>query len=444
MNIMNIISTHRFAYRNHSITIEQEDYNKESARTPFQKDYDRVIFSNSFRRLSKKTQVHPLSKNDHVHNRMTHSIETASVGRSLGMKAGEFLLRICPEMPYTPYDVASIIQTACLAHDIGNPPFGHAGEEVIKEWFKNCDTKYLELLSEDQKRDFQSFDGNAQSVRTVCRIEHNDVVGMGLTFATIASMVKYPWSASSKLNTGDKFSFFQSEADLIHKVFVKLELIGEQGELLRHPFSYLMEMADDICYALLDLQDAIELEILTIDELENLFIKLCGKSDYEWAVTDGNLNNLQKAAKLVAYSMNNLTQHASFVFEQNFSRIKSGEKIKDLFSLFSDNNLIEGLKEAKSIAKSQVFNEKRKIQLEIGAYNIIGTMLDNLIPMAYEFHTKDKFSFKNQRLMNLLGENSLRKGDDLYTKYQKMIDYIVGMTDNYATYTAHQMSGMGY
>ncbi|MBD3843642.1 MAG: dNTP triphosphohydrolase, partial [Campylobacterales bacterium] len=277
IEIKKLISTKRFYYENNSIVMKEEKYT-EPSRSPFQKDYDRVIFSNAFRRLSKKTQVHPLSKNDHVHNRMTHSLETASVGRSLGMKAGEFLLKES-QLPYTPYDIANIIQTACLAHDIGNPPFGHAGEEVIKEWFKQCDTKYLDRLSSEEKNDFLSLDGNAQSLRIVSKIEHNIHVGMGLTFTTLATLVKYPWSASSIQNTKEKFSYFQSESKSIEAVFEELGLI-QDGNMRRHPFSYLMEMADDICYGLLDIQDAVELHILKLEELESTFVMLCGKSDW--------------------------------------------------------------------------------------------------------------------------------------------------------------------
>ena len=147
-------------------------------RSSFHKDYDRVIFSNSFRRLSNKTQVHPLAKNDHVHNRLTHSLEVASVGRSLGLRAGKFLKDKYEELSIDPYDVAYIIQTACLAHDIGNPPFGHAGEEVIKEWFKrNENKKILKGLTDEEIADFQTLDGNAQSFRIVSQLENSSFEG---------------------------------------------------------------------------------------------------------------------------------------------------------------------------------------------------------------------------------------------------------------------------
>ena len=160
--IKSLLSKKRF----HSKDDFHEDKEEDIYRTSFHRDYDRVIFSNSFRRLSKKTQVHPLSRNDHVHNRLTHSLEVASVGRSLGIQAGEFFKKFDDSI--NPYDVGYIVQTACLAHDIGNPPFGHAGEEVIKEWFfRNKEKIFLKDLNKNELNDFLHLDGNAQSFRIV-------------------------------------------------------------------------------------------------------------------------------------------------------------------------------------------------------------------------------------------------------------------------------------
>ena len=172
---MSLISTKRYDYRQGVFT--QSHY--EPFRSPFLTDYDRIIFSNPFRRLSKKTQVHPLAKNDHVHNRLTHSLEVASVGRSLGLGVGAYLDEHHKLSPFNPYDVAAIVQSACLAHDIGNPPFGHAGEEIIKEWFAlHCEDDIIAReIDESQVRDFLSFDGNAQSFRIVSQLENHGFNG---------------------------------------------------------------------------------------------------------------------------------------------------------------------------------------------------------------------------------------------------------------------------
>lgn len=438
-----LLSAKRYKIKNGKVEIKKEAVlNK--YRTPFHKDYDRIIFSNAFRRLSKKTQVHPLAKNDHVHNRLTHSLEVASVGRSLGLMAGEIIKNEYDDN-INPYDVAYVVQTACLAHDIGNPPFGHAGEEVIKEWFRKEKHQYLlNTLSENEKSDFKNLDGNAQSFRIVSQIENNPFEGgMNLTFATLATLVKYPHSSEGV----EKFSYFQSEKKFFKKLFKTLKLRKDSKLYKRHPFSYLMEAADDICYGLLDIQDALELNIITLEDTKDIFNLLVGEEATKEILETKRNNDIQKLSKLTAFAINNLTEETVKVFQNNIEEIIKGEKfIKDLSSIFEDKNLKNGLKQAKELSNKRVFNEKRKIELELGAYNIIGVLLDNMIRATYELHTKGEknLTFKNRRILELMGENKPSNSDSLYNKYQRVIDYIIGMTDNHATYLAHQLSGMGY
>lgn len=435
--------------RYYSPTEISEDDNEEFYRSSFHKDYDRLIFSNSFRRLSKKTQVHPLSKNDHVHNRLTHSLEVASVGRSLGLRAGNFLKDKVDDS-INPYDIAYIIQTACLAHDIGNPPFGHAGEEVIKEWFKKNKNKYfLKRLKKKERADFQHLDGNAQSFRIVSQIENNLFGGgMNLTFATLGTLVKYPYTSKRCETTGkSKFNYFQSEKDFSELLFNELGLQTENGEFKRHPLSFLMEAADDICYGLLDLQDAYELQIITLEDMEPIFTYLSGKVKMEENYKSDKHTDLQKVSKLVAISMNNLAKHTMEVFENNFSLIVGDKQPKDLIELFTDENMKDGIKAAKKLGTNKIFNEKRKVELELGAYNIIEILLDNLIRATYELHKSQdlsKLSFRDKRAIELMGTEKPEISESLYKMYQRVIDYIVGMTDNYAKHTAHQLIGMGY
>ena len=423
------------------------DKNDDFYRNSFHKDYDRIIFSNSFRRLSKKTQVH-LSKNDHVHNRLTHSLEVASVGRSLGLRAGKFLDEKFPEIEINPYDIAYIVQTACLAHDIGNPPFGHAGEEVIKEWFTNHKKKkYLKKLSKKKMNDFLHLDGNAQSFRIVSQIENNMFLGgMSLTFVTLGTLIKYPYSsANCKISGKSKFNYFQSEKDFFKSVFNELNLVKEDGTYKRHPLSFLMEAADDICYGLLDLQDAFELNIIDENDVRKIFELFCAEEIVS-KVYEENISKLKKVSKLVAISIDKLARHVMEVFENNYDEIISDNQPNDLIEKFSDDRLKKGLKEAKDLAKNKIFNEKRKIELELGAYNIIETLLNNLIPATYELYEKkelSKLSFRNKRALELMGEDLPNEDKSLYTMYQRVIDYIVGMTDNYAKYVANQLNGMG-
>lgn len=423
-----------------------EDSNEEFYRSSYHKDYDRLIFSNSFRRLSRKTQVHPLSTNDHVHNRLTHSLEVASVGRSLGLKAGE-ILKIKDES-INPYDVGYIVQTACLAHDIGNPPFGHAGEEVIKEWFlRNEDKYYLKDLSKEQIEDFQNLDGNAQSFRIVSTLENNRFNGgMNLTFSTLATLVKYPYPSSMCKQKGkSKFNFFQSEAEFFDILFSELNLKNSDGTYRRHPLSYLMEVADDICYGLLDLQDAIELNIITLEDTRDIFNHFIQDSYVLKTFGDERYNKVQKISKLVAMSMNELTKHSMEVFENNLEEILSQHQKNDLLSYFTNEKLKEGLLKSKNLGHTKIFNVQRKVQLELGAYNIIEILLENLILASYELYIKDEkdISFRYKRILELMGEDKPQKSDSLYNMYQRVIDYIVGMTDNYAKYLAQQFIGIG-
>lgn len=433
--------------RYYGISDIRDDDEQKYYRSSFHKDYDRIIFSNSFRRLSKKTQVHPLSKNDHVHNRLTHSLEVASVGRSLGLRAGEFLKNKHPDI--NPYDVAYIIQTACLAHDIGNPPFGHAGEEVIKEWFeKKKEEPFLKELSYDELEDFIHIDGNAQSFRIVSQIENNLFCGgMRLTFATLGALVKYPHASNRcKDIKKSKFNFFQSEAEFFKTLFLELGLVRIDGSYKRHPLSYLMEASDDICYGLLDLQDAVELKIITLKDTKNIFTLICSEDEVDSIYEDNGYSDIKKVSRLVAISIHNLAVHAMKVFEDNFDAIMSDNQPKDLIELFTNEEYKRAIKEAKSLASRKIFNEKRKIELELGAYNIIETLLDNLIHATYDFYKKgdeEELSFRYKRALELMGEDKPQKEQSLYNMYQRVVDYIVGMTDNHAKYVANQLNGMG-
>ena len=422
------------------------DTSDENYRNSYHKDYDRLIFSNAFRRLSKKTQVHPLSNNDHVHNRLTHSLEVASVGRSLGLKAGEMMKNKGVEVD--PHDVAYIIQTACLAHDIGNPPFGHAGEEVIKEWFtKNKDQSFLKSLLDDEINDFQHMDGNAQSFRITSQLEHNPFEGgMHLTFATLGTLVKYPYSSNECKKTGkSKFNHFQSESEFFSILFSELGLKNNDGTYKRHPFSYLMEVADDICYGLLDLQDAFELKIIDKSDVESIFNLLCGEEETKKIYLNHTRSDINKVSKLVSISINNLALHSMDVYENNLDSIVGKDQPKDLISLFSKENLKSGINKAKMLGVDKIFNEKRKVELELGSFNIIETLLDNLIRATYELYTEDEInlSFRNKRVLKLMGSDTPEKSGDLYKMYQRVIDYLVGMTDNHAKYIAGQLNGIG-
>lgn len=253
----------------------------ELGRSPFHKDHDRIIFSGAFRRLGRKTQVHPVSSNDHIHTRLTHSLEVSCVGRSLGMRVGEVLRDELPEW-CSPADLGMIVQSACLAHDIGNPPFGHSGEDAIRCWFQQAAGRgWLDEMTDSQRADFLNFEGNAQGFRVLTQLEYHQFDGgTRLTYATLGTYLKYPWTSRHAEALGykkHKFGCYQNELSLLEQIAQKLDLpkVADQ-RWARHPLVYLMEAADDICYGLIDLEDGLEMELLDYAEVEALLLGLVG------------------------------------------------------------------------------------------------------------------------------------------------------------------------
>ena len=259
-------------------------------RSGFQRDFDRLIFSSAFRRLQNKTQVFPLPGSTFVHNRLTHSLEVASVGRSLGNMVGEKISREIGDKEsdsyeFYKYELANVVAAGCLAHDIGNPAFGHSGEKAISAYFidsakKHIDGKELKsFFSEKEWADISNFEGNANAVRILTHVFKGRLIGgLGLTYTTIASILKYPCEATAidkDFKHRKKFGFFQSQTEAIHAIAAKLGMKREEGEAVvykRHPFVYLVEAADDICYSIIDMEDAHRLGILSHELVKDSFL----------------------------------------------------------------------------------------------------------------------------------------------------------------------------
>ena len=258
------------------------------ARTDFQRDFDRIVFSSAFRRLQDKTQVFPLSQSDYVRTRLTHSLEVSSVGRSLGTMVGDRVIRRHDLKGVYPQDFGAVVAAACLAHDIGNPPFGHAGEDAIRLWFAASATgqAVLETLSEPQRQDFLRFEGNAQGFRIITRLQSPDNRGgMQLTCALLGAFTKYPraaWlSVPSPLGVAfRKFGFYQDDRDLFAEVAGHLGLDEvAPGAWRRHPLAWLVEAADDICYRIIDVEDAFRLQQLRFEDVRDLLLPLTGSAE---------------------------------------------------------------------------------------------------------------------------------------------------------------------
>lgn len=416
----------------------------EIGRSPFHKDHDRIVFAGSFRRLGRKTQVHPLTDNDHIHTRLTHSLEVGCVGRSLGMIAGERLSGRLPAW-ITPADLGVIVQAACLGHDIGNPPFGHAGEYAIRDWFKRAESDgsgLLEGLSPLERQDLLTYEGNAQGFRIVTQVEYNQFRGgMRLTTATLGTMLKYPWTVEHGGAAG-KFGCYQSERELLVEVTERLGLLPQgAGRWCRHPLAWLVEAADDICYALLDLEDGLEMGILRYEEVAEILIQIAGGAPDDYADMQRlGVSQRRRIAALRGAAMERAVNDVGAVFVQHEGELLGGRLRQDLLELCHPD-LGWGVASAKQLARERIFQNERKAKLEIGAYTTLGILLEAFIGAAHELHHTGHSTFKHQRVLALIGENTPRPSWSLYDSYRRMLDFIGGMTDHYAVDLAQEMGG---
>lgn len=425
--------------------LSKKRFNKEvsnasnsDGRSEFHKDYDRIIFSSAFRRLGRKTQVHPLSNNDHIHTRLTHSIEVGSVGRSLGHNIGVYLEEIdCLPNDVSAQEIGAIVQAACLAHDIGNPPFGHAGEYAIRHWFLENGSKLAINMPTDMN-DFNIFEGNAQGFRVVTAIENNyQNGGLKLTYATLGTLIKYPWFSDHELaKTKEKFNFFKSEKNFAEDLMRELGLESPSPNLfLRHPLSYLMEAADDICYKILDIEDALELNILRFDDISTILNNLAGnRGDYQNKSSDND-----RVWRLRSTAIDNLIKKVTDIFKSNYDAIISGNFDGDLISKI-DGIEKTGIDNAKKATKENIFLNRRKIELELGSYETLDRILTAFVDAANEFK-RNQISFKSQRVMDLMGENKFTENMTHHECYLHITDMVSSMTDNYATHVANQLLG---
>lgn len=413
-------------------------------RNPFVQDYDRIIFSSSFRRLAKKTQVHPLVRNDHIHNRLTHSLEVSCVGRSLALLAGQGLAER-GQLPqgYSPEHLGQIIQAACLAHDIGNPPFGHAGEEAIRDWFKDTGhtEHYFKELRPAERADFEAFDGNAQGFRVVNTLENNkDSGGFRLTFPVLASLVKYPCSAHEALGrSSGKFNYYTAEQEIFADIFSTLGLMHD-GRARRHPLSYLLEAADDICYRIIDMEDARELRIITYQDIKDVMAPLLSDSDMDGGRLADMDSDRRRSGMLRTKAMGRIIPSVVQTFLDNYEDIMNGTLQGDLLK-HARQDVADFMAAAKTVFNCKIMNNPQKTALEIGTYTLYKRLLDVFIPACFNFSKKNAMSYQETRALTLMGTNAPAEGECLYTAYLRVLDFVSGMTDDYATFISQQFSG---
>lgn len=403
-------------------------------RSAFEVDYDRLIFSKAFRRLARKTQVHPLAKNDHTHNRLTHSLEVASVGRSLGKAAYFIAQQHEPEfIPANEVEFAELVQAACLAHDIGNTPFGHAGERAIRQWM-NANTHYLLALDSKQRTDLTLYEGNAQAFRIATRSvsEHeqgctNRQGGFGLTAATLATMMKYPWQSDhAYAQSSGKYSAFHDDWPAFEWVMNSTGLLfnDKDDAHCRHPLTYLVEAADDICNAVIDIEDAIDLHILERSDVEASLVQLSG------------LTASNTIAQMRAKAIGTLIEQCLDVFSANYRHIMLGQYRHTLINGIN-TDMLEAFNHLNNIAQEQIYPFQKHEALEQSCNATLASILD----AATKTDTPIEFTNPDSTTMAFVEfhRNLIIKPRPAYQRTMMIMDFVAGMTDNYAVNLAKRL-----
>lgn len=422
----------------------------DDARSQFQIDYDRLIFSSPFRRLQNKTQVFPLPGSVFVHNRLTHSLEVASVGRSLGRifynQTKKDNPNIDTEVPLMS-EVGNIVAAAALAHDLGNPAFGHSGEAAISRYFTNGEGKfYLDQLDEHQKKDFTNFEGNANAIRILTHpFEGKGNGAYALTYATLAAIGKYPCESSiggdkSKLHR-KKYGFFQSEKDIFRKIATELGMMKDSDHPLgyfRHPLTYLVEAADDICYGIIDLEDAHRLQILSFEEVKNLLLPLCNSEKLEQRLQEDLEDDDAKVSLLRAKAISTLIYECSTIFYTAQKEILSGTFNKSLTDALPEQ-YANAWKKIEQISVEKIYNFQSVIAKEVSGYKVMAGLLEEFVPALVN---NDTHYYK--KLVKLIPKQFHTEKTDLYSKVQSVLDFVSGMTDLYAVELYGKIKGISF
>ncbi|MDH1883798.1 deoxyguanosinetriphosphate triphosphohydrolase [Empedobacter sp. GD03797] len=445
---------------NHIYTNQRSNTNDTSdARSEYQRDYDRIIFSSAFRRLQNKTQVFPLPGSVFVHNRLTHSLEVSSVGRSMGNLVGKFIsenYQLTKEsQEFYKYSIHDVISAACLCHDIGNPAFGHSGEDAIASYFDRHETDLKQYFTESEWADLINFEGNANAIRILTQQQNGKSEGgLRLTYSTLAAIAKYPCESVAKDKSQlhrKKFGFFQAQKEAFRTIAEKTNMILEQDSPIiykRHPFVWLVEAADDICYSIIDVEDSQRLGIIDHDKCRKLFLNLVESLDpSQIDKTKNTLKSISDKNDRIAYlrakSINLLTQKSVEVYQNNFDQIVKGEfktALLDVIKNETEQVTKRVLDEIQRFSIENIYNHRSVLEIENAGYNVMSELLSQFIPPILK-DEKERKTFEKKALRLVPAQFLYEKG----TKYQKVmgiLDYVSGMTDNYATELYRRIKGI--
>ena len=426
------------------------------SRTDFQRDFDRIIFSSAFRRLQNKTQVFPLPGSVFVHNRLTHSLEVSSVGRSLGSLAGEFIVQNFENeltedsKNFYLYNLNNVIAAACLCHDIGNPAFGHSGEDAIASFFEKNESELKPKFTEKEWADLVNFEGNANAIRILTHKQTGkDEGGTQLTYTTLASIAKYPCEAIAKKKghvNRKKFGFFQSEKQTFLNIANATKMMVESEEptiFKRHPFVWLVEVADDICYNIIDMEDAHRLGIISTADCENLFMDLIqsinekdAKRSAEKLLLFSNKN--ERISYLRAKVINALINKSTELYQQHFSEIIDGTLNKALLDIFKSES--ESFQEVERFSIEKIYGHRSVVEIENAGYNVMYELLNHFIPPIIKEKSERK-GFEKKALQ-LIPSQFIYEDGTVYEKVLGVLDFVSGMTDNFATDLYRKIKGI--
>ncbi len=420
----------------------------ELSRSAFEQDYDRIIFSHPFRKLQDKTQVHPLPELDFVHTRLTHSLEVSSVGRSLGKRVGEVIIKRHSELnkSFSLFDFGAIVAAASLAHDIGNPPFGHAGEDAISDFFAHHPQgqSFKEKVSETEWHDLIKFEGNAQGFRLLTKNQY----GLKLTFSTLGAFTKYPCPAlfpsrDSSKRSQKKFGFFQTEKELFNEIALQLGLKEKMENVsLRHPLAFLVEAADDICYSIIDLEDGCSLGLVSYGEAKELFEGVITRSKSKLGKLDYLSSQQEKIGYLRALAIGDLMDECSTLFLDKETEILSGK-----FDLALADHCPSkgGLINIINLSRSKIYQARQVVEIEAAGHEVLPGLLSEFTKAGF-YLMNDTKSRKYQNLQLLLPheiqQDIKAHPNNTYYILRSIIDFVSGLTDRHALSLFRKIKGI--
>ncbi|MEJ2004094.1 MAG: deoxyguanosinetriphosphate triphosphohydrolase [Cyclobacteriaceae bacterium] len=415
------------------------------SRSAFEQDFDRIIFSHPFRRLQDKTQVHPLPKDDFVHTRLTHSLEVSSVGRSLGRSVGRILAERYNLNHFTEQDIGSIVAAASLCHDIGNPPFGHSGEEAISEFYRHGEgLQYKDELSPEQWSDLIRFEGNAQGFRLLNKARYQ---GLKLTAATLAAFTKYP--RPSHLDNIDKsrrsqkkYGFFLSERETFREVAEITGLLPLSEESwCRHPLAFLVEAADDICYHLIDLEDGARMGLVSHDEAVELY-SLILREKFRSEKLAQIPSREERVGTLRAMAIGILIDECAALFQEQEMAIREGKYDRSLTDDIPSAGILNQIIEI-SIAK--IYRSRRVVETEVAGFEVLPGLLERITDSAVNVYLYEKATTGRKFLLRMLPDDlnrEMKASQDLYEILLLCNDFVSGLTDSHAIHIYRGINGI--